>query len=264
MYTVVLVDDEKGIIDGLKVIMRRYLPTCEVIGCAYDGEEGFRTIVELRPDIVITDIRMLRSDGLDMIERLTRGGSDSKFIILSGYSEFEYARRIMRSGVKYYLSKPIEETELQNCVNELIQEIEVDRRDERENKQTAGSGAGQPSLYETEMPKRKDVISEIKQYVTENFDRNISLADLSNRFFINLHYLSQLFKEKTGQTYLEYLTQVRISRSKDLLASSDLKIYEICKRVGYSDSAHFSKVFEKAVGCKPSDFRKMHTEEHRS
>lgn len=260
MYSVVLIDDEKGIIDGLKVIMRRYLPICEVIGCANDGMEGFSTVIELRPDIVITDIRMLRSDGLDMIERLTREGSASKFIILSGYSEFEYARRGMRSGVKYYLSKPIEETELQDCVNKLIQEIEADRTNER----TPSPVAGEPSLDEKDIPKRKDVISEIKQYVSENFERNISLADLSNRFFINLHYLSQLFKEKTGQTYLEYLTQVRIARSKELLAGSDLKIYEICQRVGYSDSTYFSKVFEKTVGCKPSDYRKMHAVEHRS
>jgi len=250
MYTVILVDDEKGIIDGLQVIMRRYLPECQVIGCAYDGAEGCRLALELRPDIVITDIRMLRKDGLEMIEMLVSEGLDAKFIILSGYSEFEYARKGMHLGVKFYLSKPIEELELQACVHKIIVEIEKSRKEQDELHAGNHGAAG--------IPKKKDIVAEVKQYVMENYGENISLADLSHRFYINLHYLSQLFKEKTGQTYLDYLTQVRIGRSKALLEQSDYKIYEIGQMVGYSDTTHFSKLFEKTVGCKPSEYRKIH------
>jgi two-component system response regulator YesN len=189
---------------------------------------------------------MLELDGLEMIERLQNEGVQAKFVILSGYAEFEYAKRGIRLGVKSYLNKPIEEKELQECVNMIIKEIEAERT--REIQPLSG-----PPL---DIPKKSDVISEIKQYVTENFNKNISLADLSNRFYINLHYLSQLFKEKTGQTYLDFLTQVRIERSKELLEKSELKLYEICHMVGYSDATHFSKVFEKLAGCKPAEYRK--------
>lgn len=246
MYTMVLVDDEKGIIEGLKVIIRRYLPNCEVIGSAHDGIQGFQLVQELRPDIVISDIRMLRSDGLEMIEKLNNEGIRSRFILLSGYSEFEYAKRGMHLGARFYLNKPIEEKELQACVKQLIGEIEAER--------------GVPSAHQRESAepqRKKDVISEVKQYVMEHYDENISLADLSSRFFLNLHYLSQLFKEKTGQTYLDYLTQVRIGRAKELLENSDLKVYEISHLVGYSDTTHFSKMFERLAGCKPTEYRKL-------
>jgi len=255
MYTVVLIDDEKGIIDGLKVLMSRYLPECQVIGSANDGNDGYRLVLEKCPDIVITDIRMLKRDGLEMIEMLVNKGLFSKFILLSGYSEFEYARKGMHLGVKFYLNKPIEEQELQQCVRKVIKEIEIERTKEgllRSNAATAPNRTDE----DADRLKKKDVIFEIKQYVVENYDQNISLADLSNRFYLNLHYLSQLFKEKTGQTYLEYVTMVRIERSKELLADTEMKIYEICQKVGYSDTTHFSKVFEKAVGCKPSEFRR--------
>jgi len=259
MYTVVLVDDEKGIIEGLTVIIHKYLPQCKVIGCAYDGREGVEIVRDLQPDIVISDIRMLRQDGLAMIETLVLEGVRAKFIILSGYAEFEYARRGMKLGVKYYLNKPIEELELQDCVTSLIQEI--DGEQERASKEL-GDSSSAPSAFSLDAdslaPRRTDVITEIKQYILNNYNKSISLAELSNRFFINMHYLSQLFKERTGQTYLDYLTQVRIEHSKELLRNSDLKVYEICQMVGYSDTTHFSKVFEKNVGYKPSEYRKTY------
>ncbi|MEK4476244.1 helix-turn-helix domain-containing protein [Paenibacillus sp. FSL R7-0048] len=250
-YTMVLVDDEKGIIDGLKVIIRRYLPQCEVIGCAYDGDEGYELVRRLQPQIVITDIRMLHVDGLEMIEKLKKESVACKFIILSGYAEFEYARKGMYLGVRYYLNKPIEEEELQDCTNQIIKEIEEER--------VHGELLAKYQPPAKDSFSKKDIITEIKQYVADNFNNNISLADLSNRFYLNLNYLSQLFKEKTGQNYLEYLTQVRMERTKELLTETDLKIYEIAQMVGYSDPTHFSKVFERAAGCKPTEYRKIHS-----
>ncbi|WP_138750771.1 response regulator transcription factor [Paenibacillus sinopodophylli] len=256
MYTVVLVDDEMGIIEGLQVIMKRYLPECQVIGTANDGGDGYDIVLELCPDLVITDIRMLSMDGLEMVERLVNRGSNSKFILLTGYSEFEYARKGIYLGVKFYLNKPIEEEELQQCVRKVIKEIETEKT--RTGIQVANAlGENGDSGEFDAVSKKKDVISEIKQYVFDNYNQNISLSELSNRFYLNLHYISRLFKEKTGQTYLEYVTMVRIERSKELLLKSDLRIYEVCQKVGYSDLKNFTKVFEKLSGCKPSEYRRM-------
>ncbi|OMF95344.1 response regulator [Paenibacillus sp. FSL R7-0273] len=256
MYNIILVDDEMGIIEGLKVIIGAYLPECRVIGSANDGTEGYRLILQQCPDIVITDIRMLERDGLEMIESLTAKGVSAKFIILSGYSEFEYARKGMQLGVKSYLTKPIEETELQQCVRKVIREIETARTQEELKRTDALTSSGQTADPEPD-PKKRDVIAEIKQYLIENYDQNVSLADLSSRFYLHLNYLSSLFKEKTGQTYLEYVSMIRIEKAKQLLADSELKIYEVGQKVGYYDTTHFSKVFEKIAGCKPSEYRRM-------
>ncbi|MBY0215307.1 response regulator [Paenibacillus illinoisensis] len=518
----ILVDDEKGILEGLKKMIDRYIPECEVVGTAYNGREGFELIQKWQPDIVITDIRMPQAGGLEMIHMLKEVDIQSKFILLSGYADFEYARKGMQLGVNFYINKPVEEQELRDCVcqvmdtirierskvqemdalklatyqrmqedglrdildmgndhteiaeellrigcmpelaqfacilieirgkadglkehgfdpvfrqidlvfrqydsvyrfrytgaqiavivmhgsamesrnlintaqrlhevlfrqlnlssvigigsiqnrpggisqsfeearnalsyqvikgaepiisytqimnrtgkselvtEEMIADLEaaIDNLDERESvdmihrifREIEAEPGFNPAdlqqqclnilllsirkvsfqqlqqnrllsrqllslegisrfktlasleqwmvevisgiiefLLEQRTPKKKDMISEIKEYVTDHYDESISLAELAARFYMNPFYLSQYFKQKTGETYLNFLTHIRISKAKEMLEQTDLKVYEICHKVGYSDAQHFSRMFEKWTGFKPRDYRK--------
>ncbi|MDP4098177.1 helix-turn-helix domain-containing protein [Paenibacillus sp. P96] len=260
-----IVDDEKGIVDGLHKMIGRYVPECEMIGAAYNGLDGFRLILERQPDIVITDIRMPQADGLEMIRMLKDEACHAQFILLSGYAEFEYARKGMQLGVQFYINKPVEEEELQNCVYKVMEIIRSERAKQQEvynlklqvhNRMVESAFRDHMDAGGDNLPRKKDIITEIKEYVSEHYSEPISLADLSARFFINPYYLSQLFKQKTGETYLSYLAQTRINKAKELLIRTDLKVYEICQRVGYSDTQHFARLFEKLTGCKPSEYRK--------
>ncbi|MGO4495466.1 helix-turn-helix domain-containing protein [Paenibacillus sp. 2RAB27] len=519
----ILVDDEKGIVNGLKKMIGRSIPECEVVGEAYNGLEGSHLIRKLQPDIVITDIRMPQADGLDMIKMLKDEGSLTKFILLSGYADFEYARRGMQLGVQFYINKPVIEKQLRDCIHQVMDSIRTERAKLREVddlKQEAHSriqesalrdildlgsdhtdlveellriaqiptvgtncacvllefdgnvdalkefglqsfyfkidnslrqyrkvyrfrytgaqvavvvthdrsinyeeliraiyvmkagvyrelslsmtvgigtlkkqafeigqsfdearhalsykiikGAGavipfqeivsltgrshivpedmiakleagldsmdevgcvdtirevfrgmeaQASISPADLqfhclnillssvrklsfqqlqhndflsrhilslegisrfrtlehleewmievirgiisfklkhniPKKKIIIDEIKEYVSTHYNEPISLADLAARFFISPHYLSQFFKQKTGDTYVNFLTGIRIDKAKELLENTDLKVYEISSMVGYSDSQHFARLFERLTGCKPSEYRK--------
>lgn len=247
---IILVDDEKGIIDGLKIIIKRYIPECEVIGEAFNGIEGVKLILGHQPDIVITDIRMPQVDGLEMIKQLKDKDCRAKIILLSGYADFEYARKGMYLGVRYYLNKPVEEEELRDCVYELMDVIRAER-----NALEDDLGA---SVSPSELIEKMDVIEKVKVYLSDHYNESIGLEELSARFFINPFYLSQLFKQKTGDTYLNFLTQIRIDKGKGLLEKTDLKVYEICQMVGYSDTQYFSRLFEKLTGFKPSEYRKQH------
>lgn len=106
-------------------------------------------------------------------------------------------------------------------------------------------------------PVKKDLITDVKEYISQNFAQNLTLAVLANRFFINPFYLSQLFKEKTGETYLSYVMKVRINKAKELLETTNLKMAEVCELVGYTDTKYFSKLFEKLAGCKPSEYKSL-------
>ncbi len=106
----------------------------------------------------------------------------------------------------------------------------------------------------------KDVIEEVKEYLVNNFDKKITLADISEKFYINPYYFSQLFKKKNGYTYQSYVTNLRIKRAEKLLIDTNLKIYEICEVIGYTDLNHFNKLFERANGLKPSEYRKNNIE----
>lgn len=247
---IIVVDDEKAIVDGLKIIIKRHIPECEVIGEASNGIEGAKLILNRKPDIVITDVRMPQVDGLEMIKRLKDENCQAKMILLSGYADFEYARRGMYLGVRYYINKPVEEEELRDSVHELMDIIRKERALPQNNARANVSNA--------EIHRKKDVIEEIKEYLMEHYYKSIGLDELSAHFFINPYYLSQLFKQRTGDTYLNYLTQIRINKGKELLRVTDLKVYEICEKVGYSDTQYFSKLFEKMTGLKPSEYRKLH------
>lgn len=100
-----------------------------------------------------------------------------------------------------------------------------------------------------------DVVESIKGYIDKHFNENLTLPMISEHFFLNPSYISQLFKKRTGHTYISYLTKKRMERAKELLESSSLKIYEVSHSVGYGDVKHFSKTFEKIVGVKPSCYK---------
>ena len=111
MLKVLLVEDENLIRRGLAFQMNWTDVGCVLVGEAASGEEGLEQIEALHPDIVITDIRMQDMDGLDMIRR---GQEICSFrsIILSGYSEFDYAQKAIRLGVLEYLLKPVDKDRL--------------------------------------------------------------------------------------------------------------------------------------------------------
>lgn len=107
-YKVLLVDDEKLIREGLKTLIDWEGLGYEVIGEAANGEEAFRIIDENRPQLVIVDIKMPVMDGLTLIEKVNLRHINTRFIILSGHSEFEYAKKAMALNISQYVLKPID------------------------------------------------------------------------------------------------------------------------------------------------------------
>ncbi|MBS5065488.1 MAG: response regulator [Hungatella hathewayi] len=518
MYRILVVDDEQMIADGLKFLIEKGTQDCEVVGVAYDGTEGIAGARKLEPDIILTDIRMYEMDGLEMIRRIKEEGVPARFIILSGYADFSYAKQAIALGVEEYITKPIEEEELygtlrrvclsiqqqkmrdgrlssleeavseydqgmkQYRLRELLQgRTEVRESDGRfdflnhvfycsavyespggdglekafeeickknlekeedymitsgpepgrmvvcigasqmpgmqriinslgklrmdfENRtgERVSLGIGTPHrsvsgikksyeealcalnykvirgpgslvyygeirdilktpsniaredvlelercmnemdseglsrivesifrkmsrqeslspevlqatainlvlsgiskmpfmqlqlneylgknilsldniakfqtmeqlkhwiinvlqgmnelMLKQSMPEKRDVIEESKEYIARHFEQDITLNDISERFFINPYYFSQLFKKRTGVTYQKYLTGIRIARAKKLLEETDLKLFEISEMVGYSDVNYFRRVFEKYEGVKPNEYRKQ-------
>lgn len=99
------------------------------------------------------------------------------------------------------------------------------------------------------------LIEEIRLGLDENFAEDITLSAMANRYNISPSYLSLLFTERTGKNFIDYLTERRIKKAKELLKHTDLKIYEISNAVGYKDSFYFSNCFKKITGVSPSEYR---------
>ncbi|MBO9609081.1 MAG: response regulator [Paenibacillaceae bacterium] len=100
------------------------------------------------------------------------------------------------------------------------------------------------------------VIQRAKQYIRENFHRPIAMADVSSSVYVSPNYLSYLFREQVGMTFLEYLTGLRMQEAKKLLMQPGSKVYEVAEKVGYGSWKHFSRTFKQATAYNPIDFQK--------
>ncbi|MFB9276861.1 response regulator transcription factor [Cohnella cellulosilytica] len=124
MHSVLIVDDDAMIIKGLEQFVDWQDMGFRIVGTAQDGEEGIEAIRALKPEVVLTDIKMPYKDGLDMIEDCLRDGMTPHFVVLTGFNEFEYARRALKSRVSDYLLKPVEERELISVLGGIRAHIE--------------------------------------------------------------------------------------------------------------------------------------------
>lgn len=110
--------------------------------------------------------------------------------------------------------------------------------------------------YVDEVTKSQTVIERVKSYIKKNYDKDISRDEIANYVFLNPDYLSRTFKKATGLSISEYLTEVRIKKSKVMLASSNIQISNIATEVGYNNMNYFSKIFKKVTGTTPVEYRK--------
>ena len=101
----------------------------------------------------------------------------------------------------------------------------------------------------------------IQEYIRVHFNENLTLSGLACQFYLNPSYLSRVFKEKTGESFKEFLMRVRIEQACKLLQNSNFSIQKICLMIGFHDKYYFSRLFKNVTGHTPLEYRKMQQEE---
>lgn len=104
--------------------------------------------------------------------------------------------------------------------------------------------------------KSHKLVQQVKQYVRDHYDEEISLTEIAENLYVNRNYLSQLFKKVTGETFVTYLNKFRIEKAKEKMRERHYLISEISEMVGYQNSTYFSQVFKSITGKSPSEFYK--------
>lgn len=119
----------------------------------------------------------------------------------------------------------------------------------------------QEVLEENENEKKNNfVVKHVIDYISENYaNRELTIQVLANVVYLTPTYLSNLFKEKTGMTIGQYLTETRLKKAEELLFDPKLKLYQIAEMVGYEDANYFAKQFKKRTGMIPSEYREYKT-----
>ena len=235
---VLLVDDEIMIRQGFKQLFDWEGHDCQVVGEAADGMEALTQIDALRPDIVIMDINIPIMNGLKVIQCTRLKYPQIAFVIVSGYDDFAYCREALRLKITDYILQPVNYEEFGTCIDNLKIAL-FQRESAREEPQ------------EEERP-----ILAITRYLQEHLSEDVSLSVLAEEFHLSAQYISQLFKNEIGVNFLAYFTNIRMERAKKLLLSSSASIGEISEQLGFGDYRVFTKVFKKAEGVTPSQYRR--------
>ena len=128
---VLIADDEAVVLEGLKYIIDWEALGFSICSQAKNGNETLEKIMKLSPDLVLLDIRMPGLTGIEIVQIARERGFTGHFIILSGYSDFSYAQTAIRYGVDFYLTKPIDEDELENAVTTVRNQIEEEHKSAR-------------------------------------------------------------------------------------------------------------------------------------
>lgn len=110
-------------------------------------------------------------------------------------------------------------------------------------------------LQETKNKNLNGLILDAIAYIEENYRENISLDDVAKKINMSYHHFSRFFKESTGKNFIDYLTELRIDRAREILKDKTFNIKEICYEVGYTDPNYFSKIFKKSTGLTPTEYR---------
>lgn len=266
MIRVLVVEDEPIVRRDLVLTTPWEELGCVCIGGAEDSKQALQFINEQKPELVITDIRMPGMTGLDLIEIIAEmcavsdDGYVCECIILSGYSDFEYARQAMRSGVQEYLVKPVDDEELANAVRRAKQRIESHKNNDTLKKKLSDSSESMLMLFkEYQLGERKTpnarYVEQAIELIASSYIGGITIEAAAEKMSISASYLSRIFKQETGYTFVDYLTYYRIKRAMELLRSPATRIYEVADLVGYTDARYFSQIFRKLTGVTPKEFR---------
>jgi two-component system response regulator YesN len=244
LLQVIIVEDELMIRRGLKETIDWQSMGCEVAGEAGDGAAGLALLKCVKPDIIMTDIKMPNMSGLEMIEAAKRQNllkADCKVILLTSYAEFTYAQQAIHLQVFDYLLKPLEEDKLRELIVPLT------------------SRGAKVRLINWEEYLGEDVflnsyVKESLVRIKENYQAKISVENLADEMNISASYLSRKFKEATGHTFLEMLSKKRIEAAAELLIGGKHRVYEVAEQAGFNDYKNFCLVFKRYMNKTPKEF----------
>lgn len=389
MTKLILVDDEKMILNSLSRYIHNQLPDFELCGCFYDGEEALAYLLEHPVDIVLTDICMPQMDGIELAKEISTRLPHCVVIILSGYGEFEYAQKAIKYNVFNYMLKPFDYRKLKNILekarglsaarrhtslsSDIIEEeaelffvdlffgsifsgkelkerfatlhfpfsleesegflvkislnerslsaalhYEIDRLafslknvlyfsmpdtlfyfvrkasfdyyyiavtrhlPKSQNRLQIQSNLKEHlsldctvDLYhhfdsfkefvqkkktitanaENDTQTNDDVILKAIDYINHNFAQELSREMVAASIYLSPSHFSYLFKQKTGTSFMDYLTTVRMQKSIELLSTS-MRINDIAEKIGYQNRNRFIINFRQYTGYTPTEYRK--------
>lgn len=244
-YTVVVAEDEELLLNDLVKKIEAAGLGFEVIGKAQTGKQALELVNELSPNLIISDIRMPMMDGVTLLEQVHDYFPYIRAIIVSGFSDFDYARRAISIQVSEYILKPIDPNELYQA----LLKVKAGLDEEQEYYASVFDESWLRSNPE-------QLAFTLKNYIQNHFKDDINLNVIAQKLNYSSAWLTKIFCQYYDTTPSRYLMNLRIAQAKNLLAHNhELSIKQIGEMAGYQDQGYFSRIFKKNTGLSPVEYR---------
>lgn len=244
-YTVVVAEDEELLLNSLIQKIENMDLDFEVIGKAQTGAQAFDLVKDLAPDLLISDIKMPVVDGITLLENVHDKYPYIKTIIISGFSDFEFARRAIKINVSEYLLKPIDPGELYSALLHIKTKLDIEQ-------------STYSDIFNDAMTRNtpEQIAKALREYINGNYNEDINLNLIAHGMNYSAAYLTKLFCVQYEITPSKYMISLRISRAKYLLShNQELSIKQIGEIIGYHEQGYFSRIFKKYTGISPLEYR---------
>lgn len=237
MYQLVIVEDEENIRECLINLFPWPDIGIQIAKDFSDGKEALDYLLTHSVDLLLTDIKLPIMDGIELAKIISLQRKDINIIFLTAHRNFDYAQQAVKYGVKDFLLKPVKYNELLMTFLKIKEEL-----DAKEKK------IGESTSYYDQ------IINNVKKYVSDQL-RTVTLDEAAIAVNLSNGYLSRLFKEKTGRTFTEYVTDMKMERAAILLRDSSYKTYEVADMIGYDNPKNFTRAFKQYYQVTPREFR---------
>lgn len=252
-FQLLVVDDESLMTTYLCGAIPRLNPDWVVSATARDGSEALAILGQQSFDLVLTDIAMPEMDGLELANQIRETYPQTIVVILTGYDEFDFARKAVRYGVYDYLLKPLDDDELGQVLQRLSLQLAAQRGSQPRpsNQQLPAAPAGMDDALEP-----VTIVEKAIAYIHAHYQEPVSLSDIARNLNISASYLSDIFHKTTGDPYCKFITKVRMEKAAAMLRQNrQIKVYMIAEKTGYPSTKHFNAVFKKYYGMTPIEYQ---------
>ena len=240
MYNILVVDDEKMHRKGILSLLEEFCPE-DMLWEAADGTEAMEIMQNMPCEIVISDIRMARMDGLSLLREVKNIRPEVSFIIISGYSDFEYAQSAIRLKVSEYLLKPVDPEELTTALGNIRKQYQIEQK-------------AYEDIFNESMTRNspEQIAATLRDYLVQNYNMDINLNLIAGSMHYSPSYLTKILQVSP----LKFITQIRLSQAKHYLSHNpELSVKQVGEMIGYQDQGYFSRLFKKNTGVSPLDWR---------
>lgn len=255
---VLIVDDDRMSVKCIVSMMDWEKLGIDRVFEAYGIRQAEEIIGKEPVDLLLCDIEMPKGNGYELLEWIEENHYHITTIFITSYARFDYATKAMKMQVVDYILKPVSRESLEKSLSDAIAAVKEKKKyySWAAGEETTGVRISALPEQQPETENEDDPVAVIKQYLTQHLDESIDRSKLADLVHLHPDYLSRLFKETTGFSIIDYLTELRMQEANRLLSKTTERISEIAGKVGYPDTSYFTRMFKRRFGVPPREFRR--------